>query len=269
MCTHTAHQIIKALLSSPSIIGSSPQILNSAALTVLSPNQAIKSMLIPHSTITWGGEGRREGHDTHTRMLPGLKTEAPGVMRWKHRGRRGRAGARSEKCPCDFDLVRTPDVGQCGDSRTGVNYLLQRYLATAAVAVRTASIFFCSARRAGLHSCADTSRAGTAPPPPTPQRSSLSHVSPEHARVCAAWHWWVMETTGNLRTLWQGGSKPRATFLFMSSPHRRAATSLPVSDDVTPPPRSLQLPSLFYTSTLWMNSFHRYIIHSSQGRVKS
>lgn len=115
-------------------------------------------------------------------------------MRQKHRGRRGRAGARGEKCPCDFDLVRTPDVGQCGGSRPGVSYLLQRYLATAAVAVRTVSIvFLLSPRSRPPQLCGH--QQGRHPPPPTPVQLSLACLS----RACSSVHSVTLVGDGNHR----------------------------------------------------------------------
>lgn len=50
----------KGPLCSQSVISSSRRALNSAPVAALSPTEAIKSTLIPHSTITGGGEGQSD-----------------------------------------------------------------------------------------------------------------------------------------------------------------------------------------------------------------
>lgn len=98
-------------LCSQCIISSSEQILNSAPFTALSPNEAIKSMLIPHQHV---GEGQPSHTDTERAQTRYLVAKfGPGGDEMEHNHCKpteiGRAWSTR---PSDFDLVMTHDVGQ-------------------------------------------------------------------------------------------------------------------------------------------------------------
>lgn len=89
LCTKARWPASKAPLCSQSVISSSQQALNSAPLTALSPTEAIKSTLIPHSTTAQEGAGgggsvraTTHKHRLCTNTLPDHKALAPGVTRW-------------------------------------------------------------------------------------------------------------------------------------------------------------------------------------------
>lgn len=203
----------KALLCSQSVISSSQQILNSAPLAVLSPNEAIKSMLIPHSPITWEGSVRATTHKHRpcTNTLPGHKARPQVWWGGTHSLQTNRTKRAWSIRPSDFDLVLTHDVGQHVNSRACVSEgagallpgLLQHHLPTAAVAVRTTSIISIQRMQlvtTAVWALAEVQNSSTSP-------LSLSSSSLAQFSECAfcSRRLTMMKTTGNLWTHWQGG----------------------------------------------------------------
>ena len=206
----------KGLLCSWSVISSSQQALNSAPLTALSLTEAIKSTLIPHSTITRRGMGgqsehRHIKHRLCTNTLPGHK--APPQVWWGGTSplQTNRSKWARSVRPSDFDLVLTHDVGPYVNSRAcvseGVGGLLWHYLPTAAVAVRTMSIISIQRMRLQSPQLCGHEEENKIPPPARWAREAalLQGLFSEHA-FCSRWHT-MLKTTGNPWTHWEGVQK--------------------------------------------------------------
>lgn len=139
-------------------------------LTALSPGEAIKSTLIPHSISPHGGGSVTTTENKHRhKHPPWSQSRAPGVMRWNAPRTNRTERARSAR-PSDRDLILTWRGPKCKfkgfckwrswcTSCWPQRRLPQHYLPTAAVAVRTMSIISIQRMQPDFHRCVAISRS--------------------------------------------------------------------------------------------------------------